>query len=171
MKKGRVFALALLAIGVIGCQSVAAYLSDADQQVNEFSVGVNTITPDEDFETPSPGKKTVKSPKAANTGSVECYVRAKVLLSDSRADSYITYYNNGNKGMNTADWIPNADGWKYYRKTLRPGEKTVPVFTHIQLEKAIPDTMKDVAIDVVFESAQSDGFRDAQQAFAAIEGQ
>lgn len=154
---------------LLGIGAVTAYLADADQKENPFSVGENTITPEEEFEPPAPGKKTVKSPKAVNTGTVACYVRAQVLLTDSRAHDYLTYYNGANTGMNTKDWKTGTDGWMYYQKAIAPKEQTLPVFTHIQMKENFPKDL-DVGIDVIFESVQTDGFTDAESAFVAVEG-
>ena len=162
-----VFAVATV---ILGIGSMMAYLADGDKAVNAFSIGSNTIVPDEPFDPVEPGKKTVKEPKAENTGTVECYVRAKVLLSDSRADGYITYYTSSTEGFNTKAWREDTDGWMYYSDPVSPGEKTPPVFTHIKLKQDIPDSIKDTAIDVIFESVQSEGFEDAETAFKSIEG-
>lgn len=153
-----------------GIGSVMAYLADGDKAENPFSIGNNTITVEEPFEPVVPGKKTVKRPSAVNTGTIDCYVRAKILLSDSRAGSYITYYHNSTKGMNVKDWKQDLDGWLYYNRSIAPGEQTPALFTHIELKQEIPEGMKDVAIDVVFESVQSDGFEDPKTAFQSIEG-
>lgn len=174
MKLKKLAAAAAVVLGVaaaiLGIGSVMAYLADGDKAVNAFSIGSNTIVPDEPFEPAVPGKKTVKEPKAENTGTVDCYVRAKVLLSDSRAEEYITYYTGSTEGFNTKDWAEGKDGWMYYDRPIVPGEKTPAVFTHIRLRKDIPDPIKDVAIDVIFESVQSEGFEDAKTAFQSIEG-
>ncbi|WP_251391130.1 hypothetical protein [Mediterraneibacter agrestimuris] len=159
-----------VAAAILGIGSVMAYLSDGDRAVNAFSIGSNEIVPDEPFDPVEPGKKTVKEPKAENTGTVDCYVRAKVLLSDSRAGEYITYYTGSTEGFHTKAWVKAEDGWMYYGDPVAPGEKTPAVFTHIKLKQDIPDFIKDAAIDVVFESVQSDGFEDAETAFKSIEG-
>ncbi len=159
-----------LAAGIFGAGSIFAYLSDGDRANNAFSVGSNTIVPEEPFDPVEPGKKTVKEPKAGNTGTVDCYVRAKVLLSDSRAEEYLTYYTSSTEGFNKTVWSEEQDGWLYCEKPIAPGEKTAPVFTHIKLKEELPEELKDVAIDVIFESVQSEGFADAKTAFTAVEG-
>lgn len=170
-KKRRILAVLLAVLTLtLGTGLTMAYLADGDTKTNPFSIAVNTIVPEEEFETPVPGQKTVKSPRAVNTGTTDCYVRGKVLLTDSRAEEYISYYTHLNEGMNTGSWTVAADGWMYHEQAVRPGGKTEPVFTHIQLSSRIPDEIRDVAIDVVFESVQSHGSDSAQEAFKAIEG-
>lgn len=79
---------------------------------------------EESFDPPSPGEKTVKEPRAVNTGKTNCYVRAKVLLSDSRVQSFLTYVNEGNTGEGL--WIKNKDGWLYYDRILETSKKQNP---------------------------------------------
>lgn len=169
MKYNKVASVGAL-VFMLGAGSIFAYLSDGDHAHNVFSIGSNTIVPEEPFDPVEPGKKTVKEPKAENTGTVDCYVRAKVLLSDSRVEEYLTYYTSSMEGVNKTVWNEDKDGWLYCEKSIAPGEKTAPVFTHIKLKEELPEEIKDVAIDVVFESVQSEGFEDAKTAFTAVEG-
>ncbi|MCI7181083.1 MAG: hypothetical protein SOY12_07520 [Schaedlerella sp.] len=151
--------------------AAGAYLADGDRQENRFSVGNNKLIIDETYEIVEPGSKTVKKPQAENTGKGDCYVRGRVILSDSRAEEYLEYYMGESSGMNTTDWKIGEDGWFYYQNILKTGEKTSPVFTHIQLQENIPDMLKDFTIDVLFESVQSEGFADAHEAFIAAAGE
>lgn len=155
---------------VISASAAAAYFADGDEKENLFTIGANTITPEEEFEPVEPGKKTVKEPRAFNSGAVNCYVRSKVLLTDSRAASYLEYFHGDTPGFNTADWVENNDGWLYYSKILPVGESSSPIFTHIKLKEELPEEIADVSINVVYESVQSDGFTDAAKAFDAVEG-
>lgn len=168
MRKKSVLLLLVSLLVIIAVGSVSAYMADAKKKVNTFSIGYNEITTEEEFEETEKGKKTVKKPMARNTGSVDCYVRGKVLLSDSRADDYFEYYCEDVLGFNTQDWVEADDGWMYYTSVLKVGEKTSPVFTHIKLSALIPDALLDFTIDVVFESVQSNDFENAQDAFSAL---
>lgn len=159
------FVLFLLLLNV---NVIAAYFADADEKVNVLSIGHNEITVEEEFDPPAKGQKTVKNPTARNTGSVDCYVRAKIVVSDSRACPYFEYYNNDSIGFNTQEWIESNDGWMYYDTILEPGENTSPLFTHIKLLDNIPDAFLGFTIDVVFESVQSNDFESAKDAFAAL---
>lgn len=160
-------AVILLGISV---GAAAAYFTDGDTKDNQFTIGVNTITPDEEFDPVEPGKKTVKKPRAFNSGSVNCYVRAKVFLTDSRASSYLEYFHEDVPGFNTKEWRENSDGWLYYGEILPVGESSAPIFTHVKLREELPEEIADVSIDVVYESVQSDGFANAAKAFEAVEG-
>lgn len=147
---------------------VLAYLTASDKEVNTVTVAHNQIVPVEKFEEPIMGEKTVKEPQAENVGNISCYVRAKILLSDSRAASYIDYYYKNTRGFNTRDWAEENDGWLYYQSVLDVGELTTPIFDHIQLKEAIPSDIDDLSIDVIFESVQSTGYSGPIEAFASI---
>lgn len=167
-KTTAVFCTFMLFLCLLNVNVIAAYFSDADEKVNTFSVGHNEITIEEEFDPPIKDQKTVKRPTAKNTGRVDCYVRAKVIISDSRACPYFEYYYNDSLGFNTQNWIEGDDGWMYYDSILEVGEKTTPVFTHIKLLDSIPDSFLGFTIDVVFESVQSNDFETAEDAFGAL---
>lgn len=167
----RIATVLLFVLLAVIAAAVSAYLADGDRKENHFSVGNNKIIVDETYEPVEPGSKTVKKPQAENTGSVECYVRGRIILSNSRAAEFMDYYMDGSSGMNTEDWREGEDGWFYYQKILNTGEKTSPLFTHIRLKENIPDVLKDFTIDVIFESVQSEGFEDVREAFDAASGE
>lgn len=162
---GSIVITIVLAASVSG---VLAYLTDTDKEVNTVTVAHNQIVPVEEFEKPIIGEKTVKKPQAENVGNISCYVRAKILLSDSRAASHIDYYYKNVLGFNTRDWLEENDGWLYYQSVLDVGELTTPIFDHIQLKEAIPSEIDDLSIDVIFESVQSTGSSGPIEAFASI---
>lgn len=163
-----IFSLISFVIAMIfSVPKIYAYFADGDNKDNELRIGYNTIEIKEDFEDPSPGKKTVKKPMAVNTGTVDCYIRGKVTLSDSRVETYIDYYTDSTIGFNDS-WRESSDGWFYYYDILKPSETSDPIFTHIFLAEDCPEELKGFAIDVIFESVQSDGFSNAQKAFLSI---
>lgn len=154
------------ALITIGC--TAAYFTDADTAVNSFFVDKNMIEVSEEFEQPVKGEKTVKKPLVINTGNTTCYVRAMVVVSDSRAKEYFAIYANSTEGINTADWKEASDGWLYYSHAVKKDEKTTPVFTHIFLAEEIPDSLLGFTVDVIFESVQSKGYGSASEAFESL---
>lgn len=149
-------------------KGIHAYFADRDSAGNTFSIGVNRIEPEEPFDPPSPGKRTVKKPMVRNTGNIDCYVRCQILLSDSRAGEHLTYYYGEEPGMNDEDWVPAADGWRYLKNALAPGELSAPVFEEILLSTSIPEELSGFTIDVVYESVQTEGYANAAAAFAAV---
>lgn len=163
-----ILAFCLLLAGAGIPKGIHAYFADRDRAENELSIGVNRIEPEEPFDPPSPGSRTVKKPMVRNTGNIDCYVRCQILLSDSRAEDYLTYYYGEEPGMNDEDWVPAADGWRYLNAALAPGELSAPVFEEILLSTSIPKELSGFTIDVVYESVQTEGYEKAATAFAAV---
>lgn len=159
---------ALFLLCVIYSSAIYAYFTDYETTDNLCFVGSNEIKIEEEFEPPQPGKKTVKNPKAKNIGKVDCYVRGRIVLSDSRVQEYLTCFTEETEGMNESDWILDKDGWYYYKNILAEKEETSPIFTHIELKEGLPKEWMDVSIDVIFESVQSDGFKNQKEAFASL---
>lgn len=167
MKNWKWLAILVLLLVVLS-ESMNAYLEDSDEISNLMRIGINTIQAKEEFETPSPGKITRKSPRAQNTGSVKCHVRAWICLSDHRAAKYIEYYTNGVKGILGENWEEGEDGYYYYTPVLSSGETTAPIFTDIQMLETLPPKLADITIDIYFESVQAEGAKAAQEAFEKI---
>src|SRR5699024_11906724 len=68
-----------------------------------------------------PGNSFVKSPSLKNTGVVNCYVRMLVECSTSEMEQALEI------DWNTTDWTSKQeDGYYYYKKSLSPGETSVP---------------------------------------------
>lgn len=145
-----------------------AYFSDTDEAMNRMVIGNNKIRIEEVFQEPFIGEKTIKEPKVENTGSVDCYVRGRILLSDSRAEIYLKYFNEEHAGINTTDWEADSDGWIYYKNVLKVGETTAPVFTHIKLAEEFPQILEGFTVDLVFESIQVNEFSNSKEAFASL---
>lgn len=167
-KKTCLLYITVVASGILAINGVSAYLTDSDYAGNIFRIGTNTIEGREEFETPVVGEITTKTPRAENTGSVDCYVRAFVSLSDHRAAGYIDYYTNGLEGILGTGWEEWEDNYYYYTPILSSGEVTTPLFTGIRLLEDLPSELTDVSIDVYFESAQAEGATDAWEAFEQI---
>lgn len=168
MRKQKIKILLLFLSCLICVGEIKAHFKDTDKKINTIGIHNNTVVIKEEYEKPEPGIKTIKSPKVENTGSVDCYVRAKILLSDSRGDSYIEYYHDEKKGWNTDEWKQKSDGWFYYEKNLESGKISTPIFDHILLKEEVPDEIKDLSIDVIFESVQAKGFSSSMLAFKTI---
>ena len=91
--KTRVFKhipLTIAAVLLVGCCSITgifAYLTNAEKNTNSFTVGNNTIEPNEDFDPPDELAQGVNDYKKAvaisNTGSIDCFIRVRAEFSDS----------------------------------------------------------------------------------------
>lgn len=167
----------LLAIGAVGYGGSSAYFSDYDNKPNTVTVGHNDTTIEEKFPdpTPKPVEDNPSYPKkvwVTNDGNgealVDCYVRAEVTFSNSDIGQAVTL-----EGLNTADWTLGGDGFYYYKHILKKGESTTPLFTGVKINSdKVADKYKDILdefeVNVYEESVQSDGFANAEEAFARM---
>lgn len=170
-------ACAVVAAGVICIGGTAAYFSGFDQVQNRVAVGRNTTEIKEDFpEPPDPGdddtpeyKKTVwigNTTSAEKGFNVDCYIRAALSYSNYDIGKAVTLI-----GLDTVNWVYNSDdGYYYYRKLLKEGENTTPLFTGFQIDrsrmdKLYWDTINDFQIHVYEESVESGDFADYQSAW------
>lgn len=161
----------VLFAGILLCLKIGkmnAYLMDEKKLVNTVTIGKNVIVIDEAFEKPVKEKKTVKEPCIKNTGTVDCFVRAKVVVTDSRSEEYLNYYYGEQEGWNEKEWTVYEDGWIYYKDILKVGECTRPIFSHVKISADLPDAFADFSVDVLAESVQAEHFTDAKEAFMAI---
>lgn len=148
-------ALVFLLVLATGIPSVLAFLSKQTEAVeNVFSSGSVSIEVRETFDPPeelSPGIEIEKNVKIANTDGVPCYVRAFCELSDSRIGQWASL------DYNVSDWTePDADGWRYYKHPLAPGQETVPLITKIAISDEKPsEGYIDFDIPVVSEAVQA----------------
>ena len=142
--------IALIAISI----NVYAYLTHKNSIENHMVLGYNTISLQEDYEPPiemAKGISFTKEPYAVNTGNVDCYVRIKSLISDSRVADGITI------DYNTEDYTyNNEDGYWYYKNAISPGQETTPLFTTVSVSTAADDIVLDgFDIYVYAESVQT----------------
>lgn len=114
--------IAICVIAVMAISSVCgimAYNTDSGRKVNNFTVGRVEIEVSEQYEAPeslTPGTSFTKKPIIKNTGSMECYVRARIDFSDETVKDYVSLDLNSN-------WIKNnEDGYYYYSKKLPVGD-------------------------------------------------
>ena len=183
MKKSRwkeTAGIALMA-GVLGIGGTFAWFTAYDKKENLLAVGHNTTTITEDFPKPSPipipenpeYKKTVcvsNYTSGENGFGVDCYVRVMLSCSNSDIGNAVTLL-----GLNTTDWEQRSDGYYYYKKILREGQKTTPLFTGFRIDSSqVMDTYRpwldEFSIEVYEESVQAEGFADAQSAWAHFTG-
>ena len=79
-----------------------------------------------------------KEPYVKNIGNVDCYVRVKSVISDSRAGEGISL------DYKTEYWTyNNNDGYWYYYKAIEPGESTEFLFTKVTVAEDAPDIVLD----------------------------
>ncbi len=121
---------------------------------NNMVLGYNDIEVNEKYQPPlkiEKGTSFQKEPTVTNNGNVDCYVRVKSLVSDSRVEDGLSIdYDKENYKYN------EEDGYYYYQKVLKPGDTTEPLFTTVEiLEKASDDVLNGFEIYVYAESVQT----------------
>ncbi len=132
-----------------------AWLIANDSEVNEFTVGENTIEVVEEFEPPEklePGVTFVKKPHVKNTGNLPCFVRMRADFSDGAAEAFC-------KPLEISDkWVLKDDGYYYYTELLAPGQDTPALFEKVtvktEAEGATLNDMVDFDILIYAESCQ-----------------
>ena len=133
------------ALGVI--TGTSAYMTDHAEKVNCITVGWNTTEIEEEFPSPTPaapGDTVAKKVRIRNTGSVPCYIRAALLVSEGTVTP---------GEMDTDLWIDGEDGYYYYRDVVQPGDSTTELFTGVRIDQEPEgDT---VAVTVYEESVQA----------------
>lgn len=168
-------------IAAIGTVSVAAliaftsaYFVDGDTTTNTFKIGHNVSSIEENFPSGKlePGKVYTKEVRVKNKDSVKCFVRVLAEPSDSDMSDHLDI------DWNTTDWTERQeDGYRYYRKALKPGETTSPLFTKVTIKNDFVNpqlTVKNFDIGVYEETVQSHDsstgkdFETPQKAFESI---
>lgn len=88
--------------------------------------------PDGGFENIMPGMDVTKIVYGENTGTMDVWLRVKLAKTITPAEGVEAELNfeQITLDINTADWT-EKDGYYYYNKALKPGEKSVPLFTNV----------------------------------------
>ena len=142
LKKVIIMIMILLIALMIGTSIYGYFIYTASKE-NTIVLGYNKIALNEEYTPPlnmeedlKQGREVsfTKKPYVTNTGSVECYVRVKAEISDSRVKEYLTIDYNSSEDMNdnAVDWY-YKDGYYYYKKILKSGENSKPLFTTVTI--------------------------------------
>ncbi len=105
-----------------------------------------------------PDTEVVKKAYVENTGGVDMYVRISIekeIQSMEDAGAKLNF-EHITLDINTADWT-EKDGYYYYNRALKPGEKTEPLFTRVSFDKAMGNEYMNarISIDVNAQAVQS----------------
>ena len=105
-----------------------------------------------------PNMEVTKKVYVENTGDVDMYVRIALdqkieSLSDPAAQLNFEHIS---LDINTADWTKQGD-YYYYKKALKPGEATEPLFTTVSFDAKMGNEYMNarVRIDVDAQAVQS----------------
>ena len=153
-------AVILLAVILLISADVAAALLIARHSLdNDFTAGENISSIEEKFDDHDgfkAGETYEKNVAVRNEGSVDCYVRVFAEVEDPLVSESLKI------DFNDREWTEKqSDGFYYYRKVLRTGEVTEPLFTQIKAAKDIDD----FRMICYSETVQSEGSSDSMSAF------
>ena len=128
--------------GIIGIGTTSAYFSAYDKVDNHIAVGRNITEIEEDFPGPTltpveddlEFKKRVvvsNTTSGENISNVECYVRVMVSYSNYDIGKAVSLV-----GLDTTNWFYNsADGYYYYKSSLKKGSSTTALFTGFRVDQ------------------------------------
>ncbi len=147
-RKKVLFFSGLLLVIITTIALTLAYMSDRRSVTNTFSLGEVEIAVTEkqwdiDGGSPrqiTPGMVVNKDPAILNTGSVPCYVRATIAISDAELGQNQTIGDFIQLGNLHPNWrLALGHSWGdtnvtvYYASELHVAEETEPIFTHFTL--------------------------------------
>ncbi|MGF0052229.1 TasA family protein [Catenibacterium mitsuokai] len=152
-RKTLIVLVIVLSLGLFS--SVSAYFMDKATAKNSFTIGYVETKIEEDYTPPhelKPGITFTKKVTVKNTGSNDCYVRVLVTFSNSNMEHVCSIdYNN-------TDWKKNdKDGYWYYKKLLKSGETTEPLFKTVTVSPNVDENnLQDFDINVYHESSNTE---------------
>lgn len=173
-KKSAALLASVFLLLVSGVGGTAAFLMDSDDSIkNTFLPSEITTTVDEDIS----GTGIKKDVRIKNTGDLEAYIRAKVIVSWQDKDGnvygkkpvlekdYLMELNIKSSENSDAEWILSDDGYYYYVKPvsgLVKDENGEPVYssTDVLIKKCevlqgAPDSGYFLTVEVIGSGIQS----------------
>ena len=179
-KKYILFMAVILMTAVLGAGRTYSFLSDSESAVNPVTPGSNESVIVEEFPDPPPQDpkddpvydKTVHISAPQIGGyNVNCYIRARILYSNSDIGNAVTLEGTD------AGWVKGSDEYYYYTGLISEGQMTAPLFTKVRLDSSkIPENVskyvQDFRISIYEESVQagdSSDYREAWNRFVPAE--
>ena len=150
----------IMLLGLTLGSGIYAYYTYKASMENTIVLGYNKIALNENYIPPLKMEKGVsftKEPYVTNNGNVDCYVRVKSEISDSRVEKDLTIEYNSSEDFNdeTVDWY-KKDGYYYYKKALKSGKSTESLFTTVKISETADDlVLEGFDIYVYAESVQT----------------
>ena len=114
--------------------------------------------PDGGFENIMPGMDVTKIVYGVNTGTMDVWLRVILDKSITPAEGVEAElsFEKITLDINTEDWT-EKDGAYYYNKALKPGEKSVPLFTNVHFGEELGNEYMNATaiIDVTIQAVQA----------------
>ncbi|MDL2324263.1 hypothetical protein LJC61_03815 [Ruminococcaceae bacterium OttesenSCG-928-A16] len=194
-KRSVLLVLALtLVVAIVSISFTLAFLSDQRVVTNTFSFGEITIqvleskwtTPAGEAKVVAPGQTVNKDPSVKNVGSMPCYVRATITISDAVLNSKQDVLDFIEMGALSPEWkVAENQTWGgrqvtvYYQQELPVGGTTTPIFNTVTLkaqnasgQALLEGPNNNFAIDVIADAVQTtaNGYTitSAEDAFAQL---
>jgi hypothetical protein len=164
-------------IVILAVSAIIAYFTDTVTVTNHAKMGIVDIdlqeyTIDEngnkvqwqDKTDVLPGEIISKIPEISCVqGAVDCYVRAKVVISceDENLQNSTPMLTLSNLNVNTDDWYYcDADGYFYYKKILTDSSDPAVLFSEVAIPATLNNdwSLENIEIDVTAEAIQSQNF-------------
>ena len=162
-KKSAVLLIALALIVTVGVGSTLAYLIDTSTEVtNTFQPSEVTCRVDETFK--DNVKSAVRIQNTSDTGDVDAYIRAAVVVTWKDADGNVygqkpvedrDYYLEIKENT---DWIlSTTDGYYYHKSPVEPGESTSILIESCGLKAGVTSPSDYyLSVEIVAEAIQAE---------------
>lgn len=152
----RRIAIACIALSVLA--AVFAFYFKSQTFDNEFTVAEPKVYLGEKFDPTDkwvPGEEKQKEVSFGNTGSMDCYLRAKftpaLTLADGTEvtdipDDFELNFASDFAGI-AGKWTDGGDGWYYYKTVLGAGEKTPVTLESVSISDKIGNDVHGMQTD------------------------
>ncbi len=160
-------ALALCCLAVLATGTLAYFTAEETAQ-NVITMGSLKMElveldekdePWEDVENIVPGMEVTKKAYVENNGSVDFYTRVMITKRYvNEQGEELPDLNTGLVELNLSeDWKPGEGGFYYYKESVKPGEKTEPLFTTVTFSTKMGNEYQNVKviIDLDAQAVQS----------------
>ena len=111
----------------------------------------------EDLSGIMPGTTVTKIAEVKNIGASDAWIRVKVtkaieLHGEGTPDTDLVELE-----LNTVDWMQGGDGYLYYKKVLKPGEVTEPIFTAVTFNATMGNEYQNATatVDIAAQAVQT----------------
>lgn len=179
MNKGKGKVKAVIAgisvVAVVGVAGIIAYFTDTAQVTNKAKMGIVDIDLEEytindqgqkvawtDLDNVVPGEVISKIPEISVVeGAVDCYVRAKVEISNDddelAEDDKMLSLEDIN--VDTTKWL-YKDGYFYYKQKLSDSDDPIVLFSEVTIPSDLGNdwSLSEFSIDITVEAIQSQNF-------------
>ncbi len=157
--------LSVLLVAVVLVGGTLAYLvADGDLVINSFALAEVDTEIEEPTDDPS---ASAKAPYVVNNGASTVFVRARAVVVTREGSAAPVTADDMTINYST-NWIPNNDGWYYYKDPLAEGEKTEPLFEGVTDINVADGALFDIY--VYHESVLAKGTTNGPDAFNVTAG-